>query len=68
MLQGELSAILSPFINLSFVIKILVLSIFEWPLKTGFTVFASRVKSVDSGQLSSQNLHWFGDFKYPALA
>ena len=32
------SAILLTFIKLSFVIKIFVLSIFEWPLKTGFTV------------------------------
>ena len=38
MLQGEHSEILSTFIKLSFVIKIIVLSIFEWPLKTGFTV------------------------------
>ena len=34
----EHSAILSTFIKLPFVIKIFVLSIFEWPLKTGFTV------------------------------
>ena len=39
MLQGEHSAILSTFIKLPFVIKICVLSIFEWPLKTSFTVF-----------------------------
>ena len=38
MLQGEHSAILLTFIKLPFVIKIFVLSIFEWPLKTGFTV------------------------------
>ena len=38
MLQGEHSAILSAFIKLPFVIKIFVLFIFEWPLKTGFTV------------------------------
>ena len=38
MLQGEHSAILLTFIKLSFVIKIFVLSIFEWRLKTGFTV------------------------------
>ena len=38
MLQGEHSAILSTFIKLPFVIKFFVLSIFEWPLKTGFTV------------------------------
>ena len=35
MLQGEHSAILSTFIKLQFVIKTFVLSIFEWPLKTG---------------------------------
>ena len=42
MLQGEHSAILLTFIKLPFVIKIFVLSIFEWPLKTGFTVVSSR--------------------------
>ena len=36
--KGEHSAKLSTFIKLPFVIKIVVLSIFEWPLKTGFTV------------------------------
>ena len=34
----EHSAILLTFIKLPFVNKIFVLSIFEWPLKTGFTV------------------------------
>ena len=38
MFQGEHSAILSTFIKLPFVIKIFVLSIFEWPFYTGFTV------------------------------
>ena len=38
MLQGEHSAILTTFIELPFVIIIFVLSIFEWPLKIGFTV------------------------------
>ena len=38
MLQGEHSAILSTCIKLPFVIKIFVLSIFEWLLKTGLTV------------------------------
>ena len=38
MIQMEHSAILSTFINLPFVIKIFVLSIFEWPFHTGFTV------------------------------
>ena len=40
MLQREHSAILSSFIKLPFVIKTFVLSSFEWPLKTGFTVLA----------------------------
>ena len=41
MLQ-EHSAILSTFIKLPFVIiKIFVLSIFEWPHKTGFTVHST---------------------------
>ena len=35
----EHSAILSTFIKLPFVLKTFVLSIFEWPLKTGLTVF-----------------------------
>ena len=38
MLQGEHSAILLTCIKLHFVSKIFALSIFEWPLKTGFTV------------------------------
>ena len=38
MLQAENSAILSTFIKLPFVIKIFVLSIFEWLFYTGFTV------------------------------
>ena len=44
-LLGEHFAILSTFIKLPFVIKIFVLSIFEWPLlnKTGFTVFANNM-------------------------
>ena len=38
MLQWEHSAILLTCIKLPFVIKIFVLSIFEWPFYTGFTV------------------------------
>ena len=41
MLQGEHSAILSTCIKLPFVIKIFVLSIFEWLLKTDFTVLTT---------------------------
>ena len=39
MLPLEHSAIFLTFIKLPFVIKICVLSIFEWPFYTGFTVF-----------------------------
>ena len=39
MLPLEHSAVLSTFIKPPFVIKISVLSIFEWPFYTGFTVF-----------------------------
>ena len=38
MLKGEHSAILSTCIKLPFVIKIFIVSIFEWPFYTGFTV------------------------------
>ena len=38
MIYLEHSAILSTLAKLPFVIKILVLSFFEWLLKTGFTV------------------------------
>ena len=50
MLQREHSAILPTFIKLSVVIKTFVLPIFEWPLKTGFTVF-------DNNFLISQAKH-----------
>ena len=39
MLQWEHSALLLTLIKLSFVIEIFVLSSFEWPFYTGFTVF-----------------------------
>ena len=39
LVQWELSVLLSTFIKLLFASKIFVLSIFEWPFKTGFTVF-----------------------------
>ena len=44
MLQGEHSAILSTFIKLPFVIKIFVLSIFEWPFYTGIAVVQIHMK------------------------
>ena len=43
MLQGEHFAILSTFIRLPFVIKIFVLSIFEWPFCTSFTVSSTFI-------------------------
>ena len=39
----EHSAILLTFIKLPFVFKTFVLSIFEWPLKTGFTVHPDQL-------------------------
>ena len=38
MLPLEHSAIFATFIKIPFVFKFFVLSILEWPLKTGFTV------------------------------
>ena len=56
MLQGEHSAILSTFIKVTFVIKILVLSTFEWPFYTGFTVCIKNIilASMAHNQISSQ--------------
>ena len=52
MLQGEHSALLSTCIKLPFVIKIFVLSIFEWPLKTGLTVVLIYVLSAQKNCLN----------------
>ena len=43
MLQGEHSAILLTFIKLPFVIKIFILSVFEWPFYTGFTALYNNI-------------------------
>ena len=53
MLQREHSAILSTFIKLPFVIKIFVLTIFEWPLKSGFTVGTLDCQSKSTTQVVS---------------
>ena len=45
MLQREHHAILSTFIKLPFVIKLFVLSIFEWPPKTVFTILNMIITS-----------------------
>ena len=47
MIQEEHSAILSTFIKLPLVIKIFVVSIFEWPFNTGFTVLPSEFHLTD---------------------
>ena len=47
MLQEEHSAILLTFIKLPFVIKIFVLSIFERPFYTGFTVQGKQDNEAD---------------------
>ena len=54
MLQREHSAKLSTFIKLPAVIKIVVLSILEWPFYTGFTVFHFVASHVDL-HCSSEN-------------
>ena len=51
----EHSAILSTFIQIPFVFETIVLSVFEWPLKTGFTVEAN---SVDPEQAYRSSLVW----------
>ena len=66
MLQVEHSAILSTFIRLPFSIKTFVLSIFKWPLKTGFTVYLRNMgihflnepvhDILVDGQLSSRSI------------
>ena len=52
MLLGEHSAILLTFIKLPSVIKIFVLSIFEWPLKTGFTVYIGNSRTLKFCRIS----------------
>ena len=46
MLQGEHSTILLTFIKLPFVIRTFVLSIFEWPFYTGFTVLPTILETM----------------------
>ena len=48
MLQGEHSAILLTFLKLPFVIKIFVLSIYEWPFYTDFTVNVAKFQTLTS--------------------
>ena len=55
MLLEELSVILLTFIKLPFVIMIFELSILEWPLKTGLTVYNNRKRSALMCKLQSDN-------------
>ena len=65
MLQGEHSALLLTFIKLPFFIKTFVLSIFEWPLKAGFTVnkiivqYSYTVNCILSSKTSLLHKHIF---------
>ena len=52
MFQGEHSAILLTFIKLPFVIKIFVLSIFEWLSYTDFTVVMSSYSELKKNDLT----------------
>ena len=65
MLQGEHSAIFSTFIKLPFAIKIFVLSIFEWPLKTGFTAVESTIYLITGD--SQDFMSWFLNALHSAL-
>ena len=54
MLHGEHPAILSTFVKLPLAIKIFVLSLFEWSLKTGFTVIFHMSTPLDAGKMFVQ--------------
>ena len=56
MFEGKISAKLSIFSKLLFFIKIFVLSVFEWPLKTCFTLIPKLNKSIDESLRSSVNI------------
>ena len=61
MLQGEHSAILLTFIKLLFAFKIFVLSIFEWPLKTGFTVHVHSRRQLSMYNFQGEKLRSYFD-------
>ena len=54
MLQGEHSAILLTFIRLPFVIKIFVLSIFEWPFSQVLLLYSDSKKSFANKSVPDQ--------------
>ena len=57
-MQGEHSAIRLTFINLPFPIKIFVLSIFELPFYTGFTVFEHNLPAENRFPILSLDTVW----------
>ena len=58
MLPLEHSAILLTFIKLPFASKVFVLSIFEWLLKTGYTVYPSNIKKFHLIGVREVTLEW----------
>ena len=69
MLPLELSAILSTFIKLPFVIKTFVLSIFEWPFYTGFTLLIelASIKGSDKTEHLQSFARVFAAHRYKEL-
>ena len=59
MLQREHSAILLTFIKQSFAIKTFVLSIFEWLLKTCFTVLMTKCPVISDVQNTKRRSVYF---------
>ena len=68
MLLGEHYAILSNFIKLPFVLKTFVLSILEWPFKTGLTVDDKTHKVEILMKTSHLSLIQFEDMKIVDLS
>ena len=60
--QREHSAILSTFIKLPSVIKMFVVSIFEWPLRTGFTVTTCIPVTLAQNFMISHSLNVYEKF------
>ena len=60
MLKGSILQYFGPSLSYHFVMKIFVLSIFEWPLKTCFTVSKSADKRVLIFSVSDNNLKQLG--------
>ena len=62
MIRGEHFAILLTFIKLPFVIKIIVLSLTEWPLKTDLTVNPMFKKEHESHDLNMDFRSFYNGF------